>query len=76
MRVPPGFSLTADAFRRAVAARPSIDEQLDRLSLLTSTTGMRSARSARKCASLPTRSWFAPGQIIAYASENVHWFSG
>src|SRR5512132_53887 len=31
VRVPPGFCVTADAFRRIVAAAPSIGEQLDRL---------------------------------------------
>jgi phosphoenolpyruvate synthase/pyruvate phosphate dikinase len=34
VRVPPGFCVTADAFRRIVAAAPSIDDRLDRLSRL------------------------------------------
>ena len=34
IRVPPGFCVTTDAFRRIMAAAPSIDEQLDRLSRL------------------------------------------
>ena len=35
IRVPPGFCVTTDAFRRVVAQASSIDEQLDRLSRLT-----------------------------------------
>ncbi len=35
VRVPAGFCVTADAFRRIVAAAPSIDDRLDRLSLLS-----------------------------------------
>ena len=31
VRVPPGFCVTTDAFRRVVAATPSIDDRLDRL---------------------------------------------
>jgi rifampicin phosphotransferase len=31
IRVPPGFCVTSDAFRRSVADAPSIDDQLDRL---------------------------------------------
>jgi rifampicin phosphotransferase len=31
VRVPPGFCVTSDAFRRIVADAPSVDEQLDRL---------------------------------------------
>ena len=34
IRVPAGFCVTTDAFRRIVTAAPSIDEQLDRLSRL------------------------------------------
>jgi pyruvate,water dikinase len=34
IRVPPGFCVTTDAFRRMIAAAPSIDERLDRLSRL------------------------------------------
>jgi phosphoenolpyruvate synthase/pyruvate phosphate dikinase len=34
VRVPPGFCVTADAFRRILAAAPSIDDHLDRLSRL------------------------------------------
>src|SRR4051794_5322809 len=33
-RVPPGFCVTTDAFRRVIAVAPSIDDQLDRLSRL------------------------------------------
>jgi phosphoenolpyruvate synthase/pyruvate phosphate dikinase len=35
VRVPAGFCVTTDAFRRIVATAPGIDEQLDRLSRLT-----------------------------------------
>jgi pyruvate,water dikinase len=35
IRVPAGFCVTTDAFRRILADAPSIDEPLDRLSLLT-----------------------------------------
>ncbi|MFN8557296.1 MAG: rifamycin-inactivating phosphotransferase [Dehalococcoidia bacterium] len=35
IRVPPGFCVTTDAFRRIMAEAPSIDDQLDRLSRLT-----------------------------------------
>jgi pyruvate,water dikinase len=34
IRVPPGFCVTTDAFRRAMADAPSIDKRLDRLSRL------------------------------------------
>src|ERR1039458_2037531 len=34
MRVPAGFCVTTDAFRRIMAEAPSIDERLDRLSRL------------------------------------------
>jgi rifampicin phosphotransferase len=34
IRVPPGFCVTTDAFRRIMAAAPSIDDRLDRLSRL------------------------------------------
>jgi pyruvate,water dikinase len=34
LRVPPGFCVTTDAFRRIMAEAPSIDERLDRLSRL------------------------------------------
>ena len=34
IRVPPGFCVTTDAFRRAVAQAPSLDELLGRLSIL------------------------------------------
>src|SRR4051812_38403960 len=34
VRVPPGFCVTTDAFRRIVAEAPSIDGRLDRLSSL------------------------------------------
>jgi pyruvate,water dikinase len=34
IRVPPGFCVTTDAFRRIMAQAPSIDDQLDRLSCL------------------------------------------
>ncbi len=34
IRVPPGFCLTTDAFRRVIAEAPSIDDHLDRLSRL------------------------------------------
>ncbi|HLK76519.1 MAG TPA: rifamycin-inactivating phosphotransferase [Streptosporangiaceae bacterium] len=34
IRVPPGFCVTTDAFRRIMAAAPGIDDQLDRLSRL------------------------------------------
>ncbi len=34
LRVPPGFCVTTDAFRRIVAEAPSIDDRLDRLSRL------------------------------------------
>jgi rifampicin phosphotransferase len=36
IQVPAGFCVTTDAFRRIMAAAPSIDDQLDRLSLLDS----------------------------------------
>ncbi|MFC0505203.1 rifamycin-inactivating phosphotransferase [Micromonospora costi] len=35
VRVPPGFCVTTDAFRRIIAEAPSIDDRLDRLSRLT-----------------------------------------
>ena len=35
IRVPHGFCVTTDAFRRVMAAAPSIDDRLDRLSRLT-----------------------------------------
>ena len=35
LRVPPGFCVTTDAFRRIMAEAPSIDDLLDRLSRLT-----------------------------------------
>jgi pyruvate,water dikinase len=35
VRVPHGFCVTTDAFRRIMAAAPSVDEQLDQLSRLT-----------------------------------------
>ena len=34
IRVPPGFCVTTDAFRRIMAQAPSIDDRLDRLSRL------------------------------------------
>src|SRR4051794_28020993 len=34
IRVPPGFCITTDAFRRIMREVPSIDDQLDRLSHL------------------------------------------
>ena len=34
IRVPPGFCVTTDAFRRALAGTPAVDERLDRLSRL------------------------------------------
>src|SRR3954470_8454973 len=34
IRVPPGFCVTTDAFRRIMAEAPSIDDRLDRLSRL------------------------------------------
>src|SRR5438874_6188653 len=34
IRVPAGFCVTTDAFRRIIAEAPSIDERLDRLSSL------------------------------------------
>src|SRR5215831_19923154 len=34
IRVPPGFCVTTDAYRRIVAEGPSIDDRLDRLSRL------------------------------------------
>src|SRR5256886_17381523 len=34
IRVPAGFCVTTDAFRRIMAAAPSIDDRLDRLSRL------------------------------------------
>jgi pyruvate,water dikinase len=34
VRVPPGFCITTDAFRRIIAEAPAIDDQLDRLSQL------------------------------------------
>src|SRR5437879_13283998 len=34
IRVPAGFCVTTDAFRRIMAEAPSIDDRLDRLSLL------------------------------------------
>ena len=34
VRVPPGFCVTTDAFRRIMATAPRIDDQLDRLSHL------------------------------------------
>src|SRR5688500_13519811 len=34
VRVPPGFCVTTDAFRRMMAEAPSIDDRLDRLSRL------------------------------------------
>ncbi|WP_055589147.1 rifamycin-inactivating phosphotransferase [Streptacidiphilus griseoplanus] len=34
VRVPPGFCVTTDAFRRTLAEAPSLDDQLDRLSRL------------------------------------------
>jgi phosphoenolpyruvate synthase/pyruvate phosphate dikinase len=36
IRVPPGFCVTTDAFRRNLAEAPSIDDRLDRLSCLNS----------------------------------------
>src|SRR5215207_4686205 len=36
LRVPAGFCVTTDAFRRIMAEAPSIDDRLDRLSRLTS----------------------------------------
>src|SRR2546430_14170159 len=36
IRVPAGFCVTTDAFRRIMAAAPSIDDRLDRLSRLKS----------------------------------------
>src|SRR3984893_16073966 len=35
IRVPAGFCVTADAFRRIMTEAPSIDDRLDRLSLLS-----------------------------------------
>ena len=35
VRVPPGFCVTTDAFRRIVEGAPSIDDRLDQLSRLT-----------------------------------------
>src|SRR4051794_40507929 len=34
VHVPPGFCVTTDAFRRAIAEAPAIDERLDRLARL------------------------------------------
>src|SRR5215831_4686258 len=34
IRVPPGFCVTTDAFRRVMAEAPDIDERLDRLARL------------------------------------------
>src|SRR6186997_2453240 len=39
IRVPPGFCVTTDAFRRVMAGAPSIDEPLDRLSRLNTDDG-------------------------------------
>ena len=39
IRVPAGFCVTTDAFRRIMAEAPSIDERLDRLSRLTPDDG-------------------------------------
>src|SRR5580693_5357806 len=36
IRVPAGFCITTDAFRRILAGAPSIDDRLDRLSRLNS----------------------------------------
>ena len=44
IRVPPGFCVTTDAFRRIMGDAPSIDDQLDRCRAWTRTTGRRSAR--------------------------------
>ena len=35
VRVPPGFCVTVDAYRRIVTEAPSIDDRLDRLSRLS-----------------------------------------
>src|SRR3954462_3037054 len=35
IRVPPGFCVTTDAFRRIVAEAPSIEDRLDRLAHVT-----------------------------------------
>ena len=35
IRVPPGFCVATDAFRRIIAQAPSIDDRLDRLARVT-----------------------------------------
>jgi pyruvate,water dikinase len=44
IRVPAGFCVTTDAFRRVLVDVPSIDDQLDRLSRLHADNRSRSAR--------------------------------
>ena len=48
IRVPPGFCVTTDAFRRSIAEAPSIDDRLDRLSRLhpDDREGIRTLRRA------------------------------
>src|SRR6202521_3685431 len=48
IRVPAGFCVTTDAFRRIMADASSIGDRLDRLSRRAPMTGRRSARSARR----------------------------
>ena len=50
VRVPAGFCVTTDVFRRIMADAPSIEDRFDRLSRLTRTTVRRSARSAPRSA--------------------------
>ena len=54
VRVPPGFCVTADAFRRIVA--PAIEDRLDRLSLPSRTTATGSAPRAVRSAGPSKRS--------------------
>ncbi|MFI5889527.1 rifamycin-inactivating phosphotransferase [Actinoplanes sp. NPDC051513] len=68
VRVPPGFCLTTVAFRRFIAEAPSLDDQLDRLSLLE--PGDREAIGALSAEVRRTIEAIAmPGDLAAAVTE-------
>lgn len=71
IRVPPGFCVTVDAFRRIVAAAPSFDGALDRLAGLSpddrEAIGAASARVRQVVEGIPL-----PADLVAEVGAAVH----
>ena len=65
IRVPPGFCVTTDAFRRIMAEAPSIDERLDRLSRLASGRPRRDPRAQRGDPRAPSKRLVIPDDLAA-----------